>query len=170
MEQLSTVITIKSITPRPIESLNTTVFSVETMEGEKYQFWQYKKDRSETVAFQQYTKLRFLAGDVLEIKYSESEGKPYLNKHTNKMVTPMNKTITFFSKEDDYTPKRVQPIQEKLTDDRIGIIIENTDKILSILEGQKNKVAEVSLPTIDIAEEIPTPKEDDGFDMDSIPF
>jgi len=99
---LRTVITIKTISPNNF----FPGFIVETMEGDRFQFGQTKKDGSPTVAYQQFTKLRPIAGDKFEIFYQEKESKPYLNKGTGKMVTSMNKTITKFIVDGEGNPTK----------------------------------------------------------------
>ncbi len=100
MEPLQTQITIKSIVP----SDKVPVFNVETMEGEKYQFWRTKKDGTNTLAYQQFEEKRFIGGDKLAIFYNEVPGKPYINKFTNKEVTPTNRIITKFIMDGEGNP------------------------------------------------------------------
>jgi hypothetical protein len=102
MEPLKTTITIKSIIP----SDKVPVFNVETEEGERYQFWKTKKDGTNTVAFQQFSDKRFIGGDRLEIFYNETEGKPYQNTHTGKMVTSTNRIITKFIEDSEGNPTK----------------------------------------------------------------
>ena len=158
---LKTVITIKSITPNP----NFPGFNVETLEGEKYQFGQTKKDGTPTVAFQQFTKIRPIAGDKFEIYYQEKESKPYLNKGTQKMMTTMNRYITKFIENVEGNPVKPLPQapQSRMPEDdeRLDIILSKLDKIIKIL-GEPVSDEEM-------AKEI-TMTEEEQSEIDSIPF
>jgi hypothetical protein len=96
-------IQITGIETKYIQSMNNTVFEI--LSGkDKYTFWQTFPDGNNTPAYDQFQKFRFKNGDTVEISVVEAPGKPYMNKGTGQMVTPINRSIRGFVMQDKDTP------------------------------------------------------------------
>lgn len=88
-------VTIKEIGVRNINS--TEVVTLKTDQG-SFQFWEFKKDGSNTKAYLQYKKFRFSTGDSVEVHYSERISND-INPNTNKPY--VNRSVLFFGETND---------------------------------------------------------------------
>lgn len=85
------------------KSINGTQVFTLLNDKTRYQFWSKKKDGSDTKAYEQFQKFRFMAGDQVNVSFNVTESGS--NPHTGKPY--INRTIVFFDTVDDNTPNTV---------------------------------------------------------------
>ena len=147
-----------------MEKIGTRVYEVETQDGQKYSFWETKKNNTLTKACEQYQKFRFIAGDHVEIAFKETPTS-YQNSKTGETIHKTNKGIVYFKTEEGgnapTAPVRpverpipvVQPIKPDNTAQRLEAIEKDIKNIKEFVGFPSDYVTD---PTVDEElEEVP---------------